>query len=291
MPVMEARLTPATARQLRLVLFGAAVIGLLIGVNNAVLHLTTDPFADVRAYYDAGARLNAGLPLYLQSVGTNDAAFYRYPPLLAIAFRPLALLPWPLAAAIWETFLVGAFAMTIRRLGWRPPTWLAVGMLAMPIAWSLVIGQAQVLVTALLVLGAPWAVALAAHLKLLPALVAIYWLGRRDWASLARFAAWAAGLTIVQFVLEPAATVAFLGFPNLAQVGAVNNLSIYALSPPLWAALVVAGAVATFRLAPTRYGWAAAIALSVLATPRLLAYQLSTLLAGLRPPTADRDPE
>jgi hypothetical protein len=54
---------------------------------------------------------------------------------------------------------------------------------------------------------------------------------------------------------------------------------------------VVAGAVATFRLAPTRYGWAAAIALSVLATPRLLAYQLSTLLAGLRPPTADRDPE
>src|SRR4051812_33615688 len=138
MPVMEARLTPATARQLRLVLFGAAVLGLLIGVNNAVLHVTTDPLADVRAYYDAGARLNAGLPLYVQSVDTNDAGFYRYPPLLAIAFRPLALLPWPLATAIWETFLVGAFALTIRRLGWRPPTWLALGMLAMPIAWSLV---------------------------------------------------------------------------------------------------------------------------------------------------------
>ena len=286
---MEARLSPATARQMRLVLFGAAAIGLLIGINNVVLHVTTDPLADVRAYYDAGARLNAGAPLYVQSVDTNDAGFYRYPPLLAIAFRPLALLPWPLAAAIWETFLVAAFALTIRRLGPRLPTWLAVGMLAMPIAWSLVVGQAQVLVTALLVVGAPWGVALAAHLKLLPALVALYWLGRRDWESLARFAAWAVVLAAVQLLLEPAATVAFLGFSNLAQVGAVNNLSIYALSPPLWAALVVAGGIATLRLAPTRYGWPAAIALSVLATPRLLAYQLSTLLAGLRSP--DRDAE
>ena len=177
-----------------------------------------------------------------------------------------------------------AFGLTIRRLGWRPPVWLAIGILAMPIAWSLVIGQAQVLVTALLVVGMPWAVAFAAHLKLLPALVALYWLGRRDWESLARFAAWAVVLTGVQLVLEPEATMAFLGFANLAQVGEVNNLSIYAISPLLWAVLVGVGAIATIRLGPTRYGWAAAIALSVLATPRLLAYQLSTLLAGLRAP-------
>ena len=69
---MEARLSPAKARQMRLVLFGAAVIGLLIGINNVVLHVTTDPLADVRAYYDAGTRLNAGAPLYLQSATTND---------------------------------------------------------------------------------------------------------------------------------------------------------------------------------------------------------------------------
>jgi hypothetical protein len=283
---VEARLSAATARQMRLILFGAAVIGLLIGVSNLILHVTSDPLADVHAYYDAGARLNAGAPLYLQSATTNDAAFYRYPPLLAIAFRPLALLPWPLAAAIWETVLVVAFALTIRRLGWRPPVWLAMGILAMPIAWSLVIGQAQVLVTALLVVGAPWAVAFAAHLKLLPAVVALYWLGRRDWESLARFVAWAVVLTGLQLLLEPEATVAFLGFSNLAQVGEVNNLSIYAVSPLLWAVLVVAAAIATVRLGPTRYGWVAAVALSVLATPRLLAYQLSTLLAGIRPPAA-----
>ena len=287
---MEARLTPATVRQMRLVLFGAAVVGALVGVNNLILHVTTDPLADVRAYYDAAVRLNAGMPLYDQPADTNAAAFYRYPPLLAIAFRPLALLPYPLAAALWETALVACFAWTVWRLGWRPPTWLALGMLAMPVVWSLVVGQAQVLVTALLVVGAPWAVAFAAHLKLLPALVALYWVGRRDWRAVGWFGAWCAVLLVVQLALEPAATAVYLGFPNLTQVGEVNNLSIYAVSPLLWAVLVVAAALVTVRLGPTRYGWAAAVALSVLATPRLLAYQLSTLLAGLRSPDDPKAP-
>ena len=53
------------------------------------------------------------------------------------------------------------------------------------------------------------------------------------------------------------------------------------------------GIVVAWRLAPTRYGWVAAVALSVLATPRLLIYQLSTLVAALReprsgPPAGDR---
>jgi hypothetical protein len=282
---MELRMTPRLARRLRAVLLGAAVIGTLIGVNNLVLHLTMDPLADVRAYYDAGARLNAGLPLYDQPADTNAAAFYRYPPLLAIAFRPLALLPFDVAAALWEVALVASFGLALRRLGLeRPATWLALGMLAMPVAWSLAIGQAQVLVTALLALGAPWAVALAANLKLLPVLAAIYWLGRRDWRSLGRFAAWITALALLQLVLEPRGTIAFLSFPSLGQVGEVSNLSPYGISPLLWLVLLAAGLLLALRLAGTRYGWAAAVALAVLATPRLLAYQLSTLLAGLAAP-------
>lgn len=282
---MELRLTPRLARRLRAVLFGAAVIGTLIGVNNLVLHLTMDPLADVHAYYDAGARLNAGLPLYDQPADTNAAAFYRYPPLLAIAFRPLALLPFGVAAAVWEVALIASFVVALRRLGLgRPATWLALGMLAMPVAWSLTIGQAQVLVTALLVLGAPWAVALAANLKLLPLLAAVYWVGRRDWRSLGRFVAWIAALALLQLLLEPRGTMAFLSFPSLGQVGEVSNLSPYSISPLLWLVLAGAGTLLAVRLAGTRYGWAAAVALAVLATPRLLAYQLSTLLAGLAAP-------
>ncbi|HEX5823553.1 MAG TPA: glycosyltransferase 87 family protein, partial [Candidatus Limnocylindrales bacterium] len=147
--------TPRVVLVLRL----AAVLGVALGIETVVLHLLTDPLADVHAYYDAGTRLNAGQALYDQPATTDEAAFYRYPPLLAIAFRPLALLPFPAAAAIWELLLVGAMVLTLMRLGpRRPVTRMAFGMLALPIGWSLVIGQAQVAVTLLLALGMPWTI-------------------------------------------------------------------------------------------------------------------------------------
>jgi hypothetical protein len=164
-------------------------------------------------------------------------------------------------------------------------------MLALPTAWSLAIGQAQVAVTLLMALGAPWALALATNLKILPVLAAIWWVGRRDVRSLGWFAAWLVGLGLLQVVLEPNGALAFPGFLGLDQVGDVNNRSLYAISPWLWAVVLVAGIVVAWRLAPTRWGWPAAVALSVLATPRLLVYQLSTLAAGLREPdAADREP-
>jgi len=282
--IVAAFQTPSVRR----VLVAAALLGALLGVEAVVLHLSTDPLADVHAYYDAGARLNAGIPLYDQPASTDDAAFYRYPPLLAIAFRPLALLPFPAAAAIWEAALIAAFALTILRLGRGRPTWLVLGMLALPIGWSLVIGQAQVAVTLLTALGAPWALALATNLKLFPALAAIWWVGRRDVRSIAWFAAWLLGLAAFQLVAEPGGTLSFPGTLGPGQVGDVSNLSLYAVSPVVWGAAVVAGSVVAWRLAPTRWGWPAAVALSVLATPRLLVYQLSTLIAGMREPDAPR---
>jgi hypothetical protein len=272
--------TPAIRRVLTL----AAVLGFVLGIQTLVLHLKIDPLADVRAYYDAGARLNAGAPLYVQPAGPNDASFYRYPPLLAIVFRPLALLSYDAAAAIWEAFVVGTFVLTIFRLGQNRRTWLALGMLALPIGWSLAVGQAQVPMTFLMALGTPWAIALAANIKLFPAVLALYWLGRRDVRSLVAFAMWLAVFGLIQLLLEPAATLAFPRFVGLEQVGAVNNRSLYALSPQLWAVAIAIGTGVTILLARSRYGWAAAVALSVFATPRLLVYQLSSLAAALRTP-------
>src|SRR6187402_2544216 len=183
------------SRRVRWVLIAASVLGLAIGIDTLILHLRLDPLADVRAYYDAGARLNAGQPLYIQTATTDDPGFFRYPPLLAIAFRPLALLPYETAALIWEGFLIVLFAGTLVRLGLRNPwTWIVSGWLAVPIAWSLAIGQAQVAVTFLVALGAPWAIAVAGNLKILPVIVAVYWLGRRDWSAIAQLAAWLIGL-------------------------------------------------------------------------------------------------
>jgi hypothetical protein len=280
------RLAAFDTPNVRRVLAGAAVLGLALGIQTLILHLSTDPLADVRAYYDAGARLNAGVPLYDQPATTNDNEFYRYPPLLAIVFRPLALLPFETAAFVWEAFLVVCFVATILRLGTNRRTWVVLGMLALPTFWSLAIGQAQIVVTLLMAMGSPLAIALATHLKIFPALAAIWWLGRRDVRSFGWFVGWLGIFAVVQLVLEPAGTIAFPSTFGLQQVGSVENRSLYAYAPVAWAIAVVAGAVVAWRLAPTRYGWVAAVALSVLATPRLLIYQLSTLVAALREPSS-----
>jgi alpha-1,2-mannosyltransferase len=288
-PPPRVPLSPRTARIVDRTLIGAAVVLGLVGVFVLLFHLVTDPLVDIHAYYDAASRLNAGLPLYAGQGSVDNPEYYRYPPLLAILFRPLALLPFTVAALIWEAVTIAALLATIWLLGFRRRrTWIALGILAGPIAWSVTIGQAQVVVTLLLLMGNPAAVALATQLKLLPALVAFYWIGRRDWRNLGRFAAWTLVLAVIQLVLEPSGSLAFLGNTNLSQVGEVNNLSPYAVSPILWLVFAIAGLVLTLRLAPTRAGWAAAIALSVLATPRLLEYMLMTLLSALRPsvPTA-----
>jgi len=277
-------------RVLRLAALIGASLGLVLGLEGLILHLSTDPLADVHAYYEAGARLNAGLPLYAQTADPNFNFYYFYPPLLAIVFRPLALLPYSTAALMWEAILIGATILTFRRLGLRKPVLLVACWLALPIMWTLAIGQAQAVVTLLLTYGTPFGVALAANLKVFPALAAIYWVGRREWRRLGVFAAWMTVIVGFQFVLEPMATLGYLRFLTIDLVGNVQNLSLYAISPVLWQASLVVMALVALRFSNTRWGWPAAVVLSVFATPRLLSYQLSTLLAAFRP-AEGRDPD
>ena len=283
LPAPAFRLSPQGRRGVMAVLWLGAAVGLLLGVETVALHLATDPLHDVRIYYDAGSRLNAGQPLY--GVGPDTGAgSYVYPPLLAIAFRPLALLPFPVAAGIWEAVIVAATALAARRAGLTRRTALVVACLALPVGWALAVGQAEPLVTALLALGTPATVALAGHLKLVPWLVAIYWLGRGDMRSLARFAAWAVALGILQLLLAPDATLAMLRGEWLVPAFNTRNISPFAASPVLWGGLAAAGAVVALRLARGRWGWPAAVVLAVVANPRLLVYQLMSLLAALGGP-------
>ena len=280
-------------RVMRLSAFAFAVLGAFLAIGLLPLLaqlLERNAFSDVRAYYDAGARLNAGEPLYPPDADVNSSSFYRYPPLLAIAFRPLALLPYSMVATAWALAMLVALVIAIQRIGIRRrATWTGVGILAFPILWCLALGQAQLLVTLLLTIVAPWSVALAGQIKVLPALAAVFWLGRRDWQALGQFAAFTAALVALQFVMEPAGTIAYLGILNLDQVGPIDNLSPYGLSPLAWAVFVAGLCGVALAAARTRYGWAAAVAFAVLATPRLLWYLLAALLAGMRPVRAESD--
>jgi hypothetical protein len=272
-------LSPRGRRAVGWVLVLAAVVGALLALETTIFHATSDPLNDAQAYYWAGGRLNAGLPLYPPDQSVETPLGYPYPPLLAILWRPLALLPWPVAAAIWEVVVIACFVITVWRLGVRRrETWLAISILGLPIAWCLVIAQAQVVLTMFVVFATPWSVAVAANIKLFPALMGLWWFGRRDWACLRRFILATVALFAIQFVLAPQASLDYLTAISLKQVGEVANLSPYAISPLLWAGLAAIGALVVLRLAPTRYGWVAAVAFTVFANPRLLVYQFMTLL-------------
>ena len=273
---------------MRWLLIAIGVIWALGGIRMFVFHITYDPLTDIHVYYDAAARLNAGQPLYPPGARI-------YPPLFSILFRPLALLPFPLAAAIWEGILLAALGLTLRQIGIRrPATWWAVLVLSIGIAWTLAIGQVEAIITLLLAIGSPFTVALAANIKVFPLAVGIYWLMRRDWRSLGRLVAWTAALLLLQAVLDWPDLFAFPGTLGPGQVGSevasVGNLSPFVVSPVLWVIAVAIELGIAVRLGRTRWGWAAAVGLAVLAPPRVFSYNLMTLLACLGgPDRAERD--
>jgi hypothetical protein len=290
-------LKPPTGARLRRmgwwVLLTAAAIGALLGLGMLWLHLTTDPLADVRAYYDAARRLNAGQPLYAATGDATTPTYYFYPPMLAILMRPFAGLPFHVFAIGWEVVVIASFVALLRRLGANRRTFVAVGLLGMPIGWAIGVGQAQVPLTLLMAIGQPWSIALATNLKLFPILIAVWWLGRRQYQAVGALVGWLILLAFLQWLVEPNGSIAFFGAVGLDETAGVRNLSPYAISPILWAILGVAGAVGVLMLAPTTWGWPAAVALAMLATPRLLLYMFTSLLAAVRepdPPEGDVPP-
>ena len=147
--------------------------------------------ADFRHYYDAAARVLAGLSPY--EVGGFD-----YPPLTALIVLPVAWLPYPQARIAWLVVnwlcLAAAGILLARTLGGDRAAWVTVAAcwaLCGTVAENLVLGQVNPLLLFLVVLAwwgvsrgrgavAAGAVGLATALKLWPAvlliaLAALHW--------------------------------------------------------------------------------------------------------------------
>ena len=275
----------------RIALLALAGLMGLAGIGVAWLHLVSDPLSDARGYYDAATRLNLGHALYPAAADPDIAGFYRFPPLLAIALRPLALLPYQAFAHAWELLVLTSFGLLVRQLGARSErTWVAIGLLGIPIGWALSIAQAQVPLTLLVAIGQPWSVALAANLAVFPALIALWWIGRRDWQATLAFAVWTILIGGTQLLLDGPGVATFLRTVGTLETAGAGGISPYAASPAAWAILAGAGAFATLLVARTRWGWAAAVALATLAPPRLLGYAVMSLVAAVRTPRVG-DPE
>lgn len=152
----------AGARERRRVL-AVAMVTISAGLLGAVLAVYfTRGFipGDAVVYLAGGERLNAGHPLYAISPGDRPLGIkppywtvpLLSPPLIAVLFRPLALLPPDAGAYVWWAASMAAIGWVLVEFWRRRPvlTSLAVLALVVPLTYEIGVGN----VNAFLLLGA-----------------------------------------------------------------------------------------------------------------------------------------
>jgi hypothetical protein len=260
-----------------------AVAAFLVHALQSFTLLPSDRL-DTVAYWNAGRRIAGGESLYPALADPKAVDAYRYAPWFAMLWAPLTALSRDLVFAGW-TFIVAAASVAslvpLLRLGFTG--WCLAALMLPFFGEGVRSGNVQALVVAGLVYSLPHrrlgpvAVALAASLKVTPLAFALVYLGRRDWRSLII----AVGGALLLWA--PAPFLGLLDYPTSA-VG--TTLSMFAVSPLLWAGLLVVAAASTLRLASGRYAWIAAATTMLVAFPYPQWHYPSILVAGIASPGA-----
>lgn len=140
------------------IVFVAVSAGLLVAI--LVIYFTRGFIpGDAVVYLAGGERLNVGHPLYALSPGDRPLGmkppFWTVPllspPLVAVLFRPLALLPQDLGAYVWWFVTMSAIGAVLIAYWRRRPvlTSVAVILLAVPLTYEIGVGN----VNAILLIG------------------------------------------------------------------------------------------------------------------------------------------
>ncbi|MHB1006929.1 MAG: glycosyltransferase family 87 protein [Chloroflexota bacterium] len=326
---------------LALDLVGAAVaLGGLLNLAGRIAAGIGQP-CDFTAYYLAGRAHLLGLDYYQQATleGLAAAAGLRgdlgpflYPPLFAAAVAPLAALPYPMARSLWFVFglvALGAALLLLKNAARLP---VGPGLRGIALAFAVFFPptfddllKGQVTTLLLLLLAGAWLalvrarptlagalVAVAASVKLAPALFLVYFVLRHQHRALAAGVASGAGLVAASLLLGGVERhLAYLSraLPDASlQVGATANVSLpglfarlfapVSLTPALWpsplastvaapsALLVVAfiywrfvrAEAATDKAYP---GFTATVLVMLLAMPSAQAYALTLVFVPL----------
>lgn len=271
---------------------------------------------DAFTYLAAGERLNDGHQLYALSpadrpVGLNPPLWtvpLLSPPPIAVLLRPFALLPGDLGAYAWWAVCLAALGGSILALVARKPiaTALAVGILAIPIAYEFGVGNVNSIVLAALIGGwyffargsdgaAGMLFAAAAVLKVIP-VVLLWWLvTQRRWSAASAFVIAALGFTAVSILgaglgphleyLGIARQTSTAGTSDLSSAGVARFLgvpeAIAALVPVI---LLVLGLLAVWLLrARPGLAYAAAVVTMLAGSPIVNINWFALLLAAIAP--------
>ena len=272
------RLLERVARDLSIALIVGVGIGLTltyVGIGEALHLVPSQPDQDWQAYLGAAERLRTGLPLYPAVADPGAASVYRYAPWFAVAWIPLTFLPREAVGVGWVLAMFAASAaalwplVTSRRLGLA----LLGGLLAPFLAGAAIHGNVQPLIVAALVhtldrRAGPITIGLAASLKGFPLLYALRYALLGEWRRCV------ASLAVALVMTAPILLFDLRHYPLMP--GPLAGL--WLISPVAWAAGAVAGLAALLRLGRGRVGWFTTSLAVVLATPRLLYYDMTYLL-------------
>jgi alpha-1,2-mannosyltransferase len=192
---------------------------------------------DLRVYLAGAAAAVGHTDLYAVAVddGHGGVLRFTYPPFAALAFVPLrwcgAAVGGVLASASFAAYAISG-AVCGRALGWssrRTAALLVVGLVLEPVQRTLLFGQVNLLLMALVLVDAfvvpvrwrGWLTGVAAGTKLTPGVFVLYYLVRRDWASAARMGVSFAVTVAVGWVLLPADSARYWlgGLSSMSQFG------------------------------------------------------------------------
>lgn len=263
-------------------LFGAtrAALAVLIALTSYALityALARPVGVDVTAYWNAAERLRNGETLYAAGAA-NASDLYRYAPWFAFAWIPLTYLPMEAVTSAWVGLMVAAALIsTIPLLRLGPTGWAAFAFFLPLQLQGAVFGNVQPLLVLALMWGVerrsgPLWIALGASLKAVPLALALVYAGRGEW----RRAAVAGGLTAILI-----APMLFFDLSSYSTAPGPNQDSLAGVSLFLFLPIAVASLLVTYRLAASRYNWAAGAFAMIATLPRLLSYQATFMLVGL----------
>ncbi|GAA1946942.1 glycosyltransferase 87 family protein [Kitasatospora viridis] len=266
-----------------------------LAVHLVLTVLATDMF-DLKVYYQGAPSLLHGrlYDFVLHRADPNAAQLpFTYPPFAALLFLPLSALPWAAAATVWQLLSLASLALLVhcsfRLLGRghqrrHAMLWFALALWLEPVKHGLDLGQIDLVLAAVVLAGITYGrslaagagVAVAAGVKLVPAITGLYFLVTRQW----RAACWSAVVFFatvgVAWAVDPAESHRYwfelLGDPSrIGQVASFENQSLRgALArtlghdggmSPLWCALALGMALAAAPALRTaaRHGEALAV--------------------------------
>ncbi len=195
-------------------------------------------WVDLDVYIAGGRAVLDRTDLYAVSV--HDLPF-TYPPFAAALFAPLALLPLALARVVLTVVSVAALGVVVevlrRRLDLPPLAVVPVvvaGVALEPFLRTVLLGQVNAVLIALVVLDClvvparhrGWLIAIAAGVKLTPAVFVVWFLLRREWGAAARAAVGGLLTLGIGFVVSPGPSWFYWtgGFGDLGRFGAASVL-------------------------------------------------------------------